>query len=134
MSGRTFYANVYELDDGAQFIGAWCSSRVWVDQPSPSFRRRIAIIRARSKPSPFLAKLESSPGVDGYIPENWIGSAPELLPAHIVRLADERPDGSGLDDGPPIPGRAPRKKADPKSADELRAIRRKAWATRRARK
>jgi len=39
---------------------------------------------------------------------------------------------SGLDCGPYLPGRAPRKKPAPKSADELRAIRAKAWATRRA--
>lgn len=39
---------------------------------------------------------------------------------------------NGLDCGPYLPGRAPRKKAAPKSPDELRAIRAMAWATRRA--
>ena len=45
---------------------------------------------------------------------------------------DHRPDGSGLDDGPYLPGRAPRKKAAPKPADEIADIRARAWATRRA--
>lgn len=40
----------------------------------------------------------------------------------------------GLDDGPYLPGMAPRKKAEPKTPEELRAIRAKAWATRKARK
>jgi hypothetical protein len=43
---------------------------------------------------------------------------------------DHRPDGSGLDDGPPL--RTERKKAQPKAAAELRDIRARAWATRRA--
>jgi hypothetical protein len=47
-------------------------------------------------------------------------------------LPDNKPDGSGLDDGPYLPGRAPRKKPAPKSPEELAAIRAKAWATRRA--
>lgn len=46
---------------------------------------------------------------------------------------DHRPDETGLDDGPWMPGRAPRKKAAPKPADEIREIRTRAWATRRAR-
>lgn len=46
---------------------------------------------------------------------------------------DNKSDLSGLDDGPFLPGRAPRKKPAAKSADDLRIIRSKAWATRRAR-
>ena len=46
---------------------------------------------------------------------------------------DHRPDETGLDDGPWLPGRAPRKKADPKSPEELQEIRARAWATRRER-
>lgn len=45
---------------------------------------------------------------------------------------DHKPDYSGLDDGPWLPGHAPRKKPAPKSAGELRDIRSRAWATRRA--
>jgi len=37
----------------------------------------------------------------------------------------------GLDCGPYLPGRAPRKTLAPKTADEMKAIRAKAWATRR---
>lgn len=44
---------------------------------------------------------------------------------------DHRPDQSGLDDGPWLPGHAPRKKAAPKSASEIAEIRARAWATRR---
>ena len=44
---------------------------------------------------------------------------------------DHKPDGSGLDDGPYLPGKAPRKKPPAKSADELAATRGKAWETRR---
>lgn len=46
---------------------------------------------------------------------------------------DSRPDGTGLDDGPYLPGCAPRKKAAPKSAEETAEIRARAWATRRSR-
>ena len=44
---------------------------------------------------------------------------------------DHKPDLSGLDDGPYLPGRAPRKEAAPKPADETAEIRARAWATRR---
>jgi hypothetical protein len=47
---------------------------------------------------------------------------------------DHKPDGSGLDDGPWLPGKAPRKKPVKKSREELAAIRAKAWKTRRASK
>lgn len=43
---------------------------------------------------------------------------------------DHKPDNSGLDDGPPL--FAQRKKPAPKSAEEMREIRARAWATRRA--
>jgi hypothetical protein len=42
---------------------------------------------------------------------------------------DHRPDNTGLDDGPPL--HAVRKKPEPKSGDEYRDIRARAWATRR---
>lgn len=45
---------------------------------------------------------------------------------------DNRPDNTGLDDGPYLPGRAPRKQPAPKSPEDLAAIRAQAWATRRA--
>lgn len=44
---------------------------------------------------------------------------------------DHKPDMSGLDDGPYLPGRAPRKKAAAKSSEEIADIRARAWATRR---
>lgn len=42
---------------------------------------------------------------------------------------DHKPDSSGLDDGPPLPGI--RKKPEPKTAEEMRRIRAQAWETRR---
>lgn len=45
---------------------------------------------------------------------------------------DHKPDGSGLDDGPWLPRCEPRKKPTPKTTEEWKAIRAKAWATRRA--
>ncbi len=45
---------------------------------------------------------------------------------------EHKPDLTGLDDGPYLIGCAPRKRPAPKSQEELRAIRAKAWATRRA--
>lgn len=45
---------------------------------------------------------------------------------------DHRPDNSGLDDGPWLPGRAPRRKPTPKSPEVIAAIRARAWETRRA--
>lgn len=45
---------------------------------------------------------------------------------------DHKTDNSGLDDGPYLPGCAPRKRLPPKSVEELKAIRERAWATRRA--
>lgn len=44
---------------------------------------------------------------------------------------DHRPDLSGLDDGPYLPGCAPRKRPAPKPASEMREIRSRAWETRR---
>lgn len=44
---------------------------------------------------------------------------------------DHQPDQSGLDDGPWLPGRAPRKRPDPKTQEEIADIRARAWATRR---
>lgn len=38
---------------------------------------------------------------------------------------------NGLDCGVYLPGRAPRKRPGPKSAEEVREIRRRAWETRR---
>lgn len=38
---------------------------------------------------------------------------------------------TGLNDGPYLPGKAPRKKPAPKTPEELKAIRAKAWATRK---
>jgi hypothetical protein len=48
-----------------------------------------------------------------------------------IERPDNRPDGSGLDDGVFLPGCAPRKNAAPKSPDEIAEIRARAWATRR---
>lgn len=45
---------------------------------------------------------------------------------------DHRPDETGLDDGPWLPGCAPRKRPAPKPAEEITEIRCRAWATRRA--
>ncbi len=44
---------------------------------------------------------------------------------------DHREDMTGLDDGPYLPGRAPRKKPAQKSPEEMRLIRARAWATRK---
>lgn len=43
---------------------------------------------------------------------------------------DSKPNGTGLDDGPPL--NAERKKPAPKSIDEMKSIRARAWSTRRA--
>lgn len=45
---------------------------------------------------------------------------------------DHKPDLWGLDDGPYLPGCAPRKKPDPKPAHVNAEIKARAWATRRA--
>lgn len=44
---------------------------------------------------------------------------------------DHKPDNSGLDDGPYLPGHAPRKAMGAKTPEEKRATRTRAWATRR---
>jgi len=46
---------------------------------------------------------------------------------------EHKDDLTGLDDGPYLIGCAPRRKPAPKTPEQLRAIRAKAWATRRAR-
>lgn len=38
---------------------------------------------------------------------------------------------TGIDDGPFLPGKAPRKKPEPKTPEELSVIRMKAWETRK---
>lgn len=52
------------------------------------------------------------------------------LVAKGASQGDHKPDGSGLDDGPYLPGQAPRKRVV-KTADEKAEARRKAWETRR---
>ena len=47
----------------------------------------------------------------------------------LTWLHDHADDLSGLDDGPPLYPQ--RKKPAPKSADEIRSIRNRAWETRR---
>lgn len=60
----------------------------------------------------------------------------DIVAAYMASFArapyDSRPDNTGLDDGPWLPGQAPRKRPPPKSAAELSDIRARAWATRRA--
>jgi hypothetical protein len=53
----------------------------------------------------------------------------------MASYPDRRPDGTGLDDGPPLPPSmgGPRKRPPPKSPAQLAEIRARAWATRRAR-
>ena len=59
----------------------------------------------------------------------------EEIVARNMKAAIERPDNqeddSGLDDGPWLPGHAPRKKPTPKDAGEIARIRACAWSTRR---
>lgn len=59
----------------------------------------------------------------------------DVVAAYLASFArapfDSRPDGSGLDDGPYLPGCAPRKRPPAKAAAELADIRARAWATRR---
>lgn len=57
---------------------------------------------------------------------------PTVLTRNALAAPDCRPDLSGLDDGPYLPGHEPRKKPAPKSPEELRTIRLAAWQTRRA--
>ena len=52
----------------------------------------------------------------------------EICGGSLTWKHDHKPDLSGLDDGPPLPTR---KKAAPKSREETKAIRARAWATRR---
>lgn len=52
----------------------------------------------------------------------------EVCGGFTTRAHDHRPDDTGLDDGPPLPAR---KRPAPKPVDEIRAIRARAWATRR---
>lgn len=60
------------------------------------------------------------------------GTWEQILERNRNAPLDCRPDGSGLDDGPWLPGHASRKKPEPKSAAEMADIRARAWATRRA--
>jgi len=55
----------------------------------------------------------------------------QVCAAPLTWEHDHQPDFSGLDDGPYLPGRAPRKKPAPKPVEEVRAIRLRAWETRR---
>jgi hypothetical protein len=57
----------------------------------------------------------------------------QICAAPLTWEHDHKPDFTGLDDGPYLPGMAPRKKAAPKPAEEVRAIRLRAWETRRNR-
>jgi hypothetical protein len=54
-----------------------------------------------------------------------------LPPAYVYCICGRDPC-DGLDCGVYLPGQAPRKQPDPKSAADMAAIRATAWATRRA--
>ena len=56
----------------------------------------------------------------------------DVCGGELTWLHDHQPDNSGLDDGPLLS--VPRKKPAPKSADETRQIRARAWSTRRKEK
>lgn len=64
----------------------------------------------------------------------------EVVPSHqqAMRIAEkwvtEGVGATGLDDGPYLPGKAPRKKPAHKTPEEWKAIRAKAWETRRKNK
>lgn len=53
----------------------------------------------------------------------------EICAGLLTWKHDHKPDNSGIDDGPPLPGT--RKKYKPKPPNEMREIRARAWATRR---
>lgn len=55
----------------------------------------------------------------------------EILSRNKSAPLDQKPDCSGLDDGPYLPGQSPRKKPTAKSPDEIKKIRQRAWETRR---
>lgn len=57
---------------------------------------------------------------------------PTILARNALAPLNRRPDNSGLDDGPFLPGQAPRKRSAAKTPEETQAIRAAAWATRRA--
>lgn len=56
----------------------------------------------------------------------------ELCQSEATFAHDHKPDNSGLDDGPPLPWRGPRKKAEPVPAEIAADRRKRAWETRRA--
>ena len=65
-------------------------------------------------------------------PTFWTSCWDDDLAKKAQPQGDHKPDGSGLDDGPFLPGQAPRKPyTHNKSASELAAARRAAWETRR---
>ena len=56
--------------------------------------------------------------------------APKAAQDALKSMPDHKPDGSGLDDGPYLPGQAPRKPYSI-SAEKSKTARRQAWKTRR---
>lgn len=58
-------------------------------------------------------------------------SACDVCGGPLTWAHDHKSDNTGLDDGPLI--RQPRRKPTPKPSDELKAIRARAWTTRRER-
>lgn len=66
---------------------------------------------------------------DGHCTMNCGPAICHVCGSPLTWAHDHRADNTGLDDGPPL--HAPRKRPAPKSGDEMRDIRARAWATRR---
>ena len=77
-----------------------------------------------------MGDLITCPSCQGWTPDEtgWLCL---LCDGEGVIWEDCRDDNTGLDDGPFLPGRQPRKRPAAKSEDDTRDIRARAWATRR---
>lgn len=101
-------------------------SAAWVTAPDFTGERKVADIEENKRFALILVRDALRQSV---AEANRMVKA---MGAEPTANGDRRPDNTGLDDGPYLPGHAPRKKPTPKSPEELKEIRAKAWATRRA--
>lgn len=101
-------------------------------------RERIAVLElalrnCRALADQQLKRNTKNPGTE-HIARNILRFCESAgITGSVLRRTIPGHGSTGLDDGPYLPGKAPRKKPEKKTPEELRAIRLKAWETRRSR-
>jgi hypothetical protein len=94
---------------------------------------RLAELQQLAREKQAIRALDTASGHSDENDDRYVANEVNIRTA-LDRLAASpiiKPDNSGIDDGPYLPGQSPRKRAAPKTQEESALIRITAWETRR---